>query len=409
MPRFKSRWWEPDLSLGLTHRAARGFHYNAYIPDRLAGITLALPLELAEELEATARAVMQLQDRVAVSGLEALSRQLLRAESVGSSRIEGLQLSQRRLARSELAPAQSNALARAVMGNMAAMEAAIQLGAKAAPFTVEDLLQIHHTLLSGTEDSALAGRIRTTQNWIGGSSHSPWQAEFIPPPEDEVAPLLADLCTFMARDDLPAIVQAAVAHAQFETIHPFADGNGRVGRALIHAILRRRSLTPHFVPPVSLVLATNATRYVEGLTAYRAGDILGWCRTFIRTLHTATEHARRLDTDILALQATWREAAGDPRSDSAAERLIQRLPARPVLNAEVAQALVGGSEVAVRAALNVLSEAGVLKQVSVGRRNRVFEATALLQLLDDMEWRLATPTVPGVERRPAPPRQDGDA
>jgi Fic family protein len=373
----------------------------------VADIALALPLGLAEELEATARAVAQLQDRVVVSGLEALSRQLLRAESVGSSRIEGLQLSQRRLARSELAPEQGNALARAVMGNMAAMEAAVQLGCRAEPLTVDDVLHIHRTLLEGTEDSALAGRVRTTQNWIGGSSRSPERAEFIPPPEGEVMPLLADLCAFLAREDLPAIVQAAVAHAQFETIHPFADGNGRVGRALIHTTLRRRGLTPHFVPPVSLVLATNAARYVEGLTAYRAGDVLGWCRTFIRTLHTATEHARRLDADILALQAAWREAADHPRSDSAAERLIRLLPAHPVLNAEAAQALVGGSVVAARAALNALAEAGVLKQVSVGRRNRVFEATALLQLVDELEWTLATPTASGVERRPAPPRQDG--
>ncbi|MEB3197852.1 MAG: Fic family protein [Candidatus Sericytochromatia bacterium] len=407
MPRFESRWWEPDLSLGEQHRAARGFRYEAYVPDPVAGFTLALPLDLAQELEATVQAVAQLQDLVVVSGLEALSRQLLRAESIGSSRIEGLQLSQRRLARSELAPAQGDALARSVMGNIAAMEAAIQLGSRTVRIEVADLLRIHRQLLEGTEDREVAGRLRTTQNWIGGSSHSPAHAEFIPPPEGEVEPLLADLCDFLAREDLPAIVQAAVAHAQFETIHPFADGNGRVGRALIHTVLRRRGLTPHFVPPVSLVLATNATRYVEGLTAFRAGDALAWCRTFLRTLHAATEHAKRLNADLLALQGRWRKALGHPRSDSAAERLIQLLPAHPVLNAEAAQALVGASAVAVRGALNDLSAAGVLKQVSIGRRNRVWEATALLHLVDDLEWTLATPTVSGLDRRPAPPRPQG--
>jgi len=407
MPRFVSRWWEPDLGFGEQHRAARGFRYEAYVPEPLAGFALALPLGLAQALELTAQAVAQLQDLVMVSGLEALSRQLLRAESIGSSRIEGLPLSQRRLARSELAPARSDALARSVMGNIAAMESAIKLGSQAARIEVADLLHIHRKLLQETEDREFAGRLRTGQNWIGGSSFSPAHAEFIPPPEDEVEPLLADLCDFLAREDLPAIVQAAVAHAQFETIHPFADGNGRVGRALIHTVLRRRGLTPHFVPPVSLVLATNATRYVEGLTAYRAGDTLLWCQTFLRTLHAATEHAKRLNADLLALQACWREAMGHPRRDSTIERLVQLLPAHPVLNAETAQGLLGASAVAVRGALNDMTAAGVLKQVSIGRRNRVWEATALLHLVDDLEWTLATPTASGQARRPAPPRSDG--
>jgi Fic family protein len=208
----------------------------------------------------------------------------------------------------------------------------------------------------------------------------------------------------MAREDLPAIIQAAIVHAQFETIHPFADGNGRVGRALIHVVLRRRGLTPRFVPPVSLVLATNASRYVEGLTAYRTEDPRSWCRTFIRTLYSATEHAKRFNTALIAMQDQWRQAAGNPRSDSAAERIIQVLPAHPVLNADTAQAFIGGSSVAVRNALNDLTTAQVLRQVSIGRRNRVWEASELLHLVDDFEWTLASPTLTGVERRPSPPR-----
>lgn len=404
MPSHETRWWEPDLSLGEPHRAARGFHYKAYVPEPIAGFDTPLPLDLALELETTALAAAQLQDLAVVSGLEALSRQLLRAESIGSSRIEGLQLSQRRLARSALDPEASTELVRSVMGNIAAMEEAIRIGKRAETIGIEAICKIHEALLVGSRDGAIAGQLRTSQNWIGGSSYSPERAEFIPPPEGMVEPLLADLCVFMEREDLPAIIQAAIVHAQFETIHPFADGNGRVGRALIHVVLRRRGLTPRFVPPVSLVLATNASRYVDGLTAFREADPLTWCRTFIRTLYSAAEHAKRFNGDLSAMQDRWREAAGYPRSDSAAERIIQLLPAHPVLNAESAQALVGGSSVAVRNALNELTSAQVLKQVSIGRRNRVWEAAELLHLVDDFEWTLASPTLTGVERRASPPR-----
>lgn len=405
MPRYESRWWEPDLSLGEHHRSARGFHYQSYVPDRIADLALSFPLDLAQELETTAVAAAQLQDLAAVTGLEALSRQLLRAESIGSSRIEGLQLSQRRLARSALDPEAGTELVRSVMGNIAAMEEAIRIGKRAERIGLEDLRHLHKTLLEGTRDSAIAGQFRTSQNWIGGSPHSPERAEFIPPPEGEVEPLLEDLCAFIEREDLPAIVQAAIAHAQFETIHPFADGNGRVGRALIHVVLRRRGFTPRFVPPVSLVLATNASRYVEGLTAYRTEDPLAWCRLFIRTLYSAVEHAKHFNADLMAMQDRWRTAAGHPRSDSAAERIIQLLPAHPVLNADTTQALVGGSAVSVRNALNDLTDAQVLRQVSIGRRNRVWEASELLHLVDDFEWTLASPTLTGVERRPSPPRR----
>jgi Fic family protein len=283
------------------------------------------------------------------------------------------------------------------------MDEAIRLGAESSSFGLDQLLAIHRKLLERTSDAAIAGHIRTTQNWIGGSDWSPRKAEFIPPPEDDVAPLLEDLFQFMARNDLPAILQAAIAHAQFETIHPFADGNGRVGRAIIHTLMRRRGLAPRFVPPVSLVLATNATRYVEGLTAYRQGDIAAWCTFFTRALLSATEHAKRLNEQLQALQVRWREVLNQPRSHSAVEKLIQALPAQPVLDLHVAASLTGGSEEAARRALNELEAAGILSTVQVGKkRNRIWEARGLLELVDTFEWEMAEPTRPGQPRRVAP-------
>ena len=141
---------------------------------------------------------------------------------------------------------------------------------------MNDLLDIHRTLLAGTAEERYAGVVRTDQNWIGGRGLSPADATFVPAPEDRVRALLEDLVTFVALDDLPAIAQAAVAHAQFETIHPFGDGNGRAGRCLIHVVLRRRGLTPLFVPPISVVLAATGRRYIAGLVDFREGRVDDW-------------------------------------------------------------------------------------------------------------------------------------
>jgi Fic family protein len=115
----------------------------------------------------------------------------------------------------------------------------------------------------------LAGRIRTVQNWIGGNDYNPCGADFVPPPE-HVGDLLDDLCAAVNDDVLPSLIQAALVHAQFETIHPFEDGNGRAGRALIHVVLKRRGVATHYVPPISALFANSRQRYIDGLTAFRA-------------------------------------------------------------------------------------------------------------------------------------------
>ena len=131
------------------------------------------------------------------------------------------------------------------------------------------LLAFHQRLLENTRQARHAGRFREKQNWIGGSEYNPCSAAFVPPPPELVPKLIEDLCAFCVSESLPAVAQAAIAHAQFETIHPFADGNGRTGRALIQLVLRRRGLATRVLPPVSLVLATRSSDYIDGLTATR--------------------------------------------------------------------------------------------------------------------------------------------
>ena len=206
---------------------------------------------------------------------------------------------------------------------------------------------------------------------------------------------------FCNDDSLPALAQAAVAHAQFETIHPFADGNGRAGRSLIHLVLRRRGITPHFLPPVSLVLATLVNEYVAGLTATRYvgrpdSDIAHeginrWIMVFAGAARRAVEDARRFEQQVRKLKASWTERVGSPRRDSTVRLLIGALPAAPVLTTSTASELTGRSFQATNLAISRLADAGVLVQVNVGRRNRAFEAPELIDAFTSMERQLASP------------------
>ena len=221
-----------------------------------------------------------------------MARFLLRAEAVASSNIEGLQINVRRLARSEAAARSgvemTDETAWAVLGNIHALDEALAIATAKEVITVDDLRAIHESLLRNTREQRWGGVIRDTQNWIGGPS--PCRAAFVPPPPHHVQGLLKDLVAYVNSDDHPALMQAAVAHAQFETIHPFGDGNGRTGRALIQLVLRRRGLAPRVVPPVSLVLASDADRYVAGLTSVRgeARDDNGTYPRFSDTLNPAS-------------------------------------------------------------------------------------------------------------------------
>jgi Fic family protein len=403
MPQLVERIWPADPSAAGGRSARQAFSYYAYLPDPIAGMELLLPGPLARDVAAAERELAQLQGQASFLGLEALSRQLLRAESVASSRIEGLSLSQRRMAQALFDPKAADATARAVLGNVKAMEQAIAIGDSADRITVDHLLGVHAALFEGTGDQSMAGQLRSSQNWIGGNSHSPRNAEFIPPPEDQVPSLLEDLCDFLAREDMPGLIQAAIAHAQFETIHPFADGNGRVGRALIHVVLRRRQLVPSVVPPVSMILATNAARYIDGLTRFRSGHLLDWCAMFMATMQTAIARSEELAAQLGDLQERWRSAAGHPRRDSTAEKLIRAFPGRPILDGKIAASLAGVSDEAARTALLALEEAGVLRPVVLGKkRNRAWEAPEVIELLDTFEWHLATPTRSEQPRRPSP-------
>jgi Fic family protein len=279
------------------------------------------------------------------------------------------------------------------------MSEALRLGAQSRRIGAETLKQIHARLFKGTRDERIAGRFRTSQNWIGRGDN-PYKAAFVPVPENDVERLVIDLCRFVERDDVTPLAQAAIAHAQFETIHPFEDGNGRVGRALIHLILRRRGLAPHYVPPISLVLAANNDAYIAGLTDYREHREDDWCGLFSRATGIAAEGARDLAADIETLKSRWRELAR-PRSASAAAKLIELLPRQPVFDLRTATEQLGTSDEAARLGIERLESAGVIREITKRRWGRAWEAAGLFALLDAFERRLANSS-DGRAKRAAP-------
>lgn len=381
-------------------RARRGFLYEAYVPSEIAKAGFQLEADLAGAAANAELATRELnQEPPKLANFEALARQLLRAESVASSRIEGLVLTHRRLARAHFSRERHDITAQGVLANIRALERAVGLAGGPREIRRDDLLEVHRILFAGTRDEHLGGRIREEQSWIGGAASSPRNAEFVPPPPALVPGLLDDLCAFCNRTDLPAAIQAAIAHVQFETIHPFFDGNGRVGRALILIVLSRRDIAAEYLPPVSLALGGEADRYVAGLTSWRAGDEDDWYEVFVDALFRAASGARRFADQVANLQARWMEAAGNPRTGSGARQLTELLPSNPIVDVRTARELIGGSEERARLAINRLERAGVLREASVSKRRRAWECVGLFGLLDQFERSLGPP-----ERTPRPTR-----
>jgi Fic family protein len=407
MSRYETLSWPADPTVPGGRSERRSFRYQVFIPDPIAALQLSIPSSVAASVSSAERAIDALnRDPPRLANLEVLARRLLRSESVASSRIEGLVLSQRRLARAEAdEDSTRDETARSILGNVAAMEEAVALGIRGSPLRLEDILAIHRTLMLATTTPQIAGELRTRQNWIGGNAFNPGRAVFVPPPPGRVKALMSDLIAFMSRTNVSPVVQAAIAHAQFETIHPFADGNGRVGRALIHVVLRRRGLAPRCVPPVSLVLAADATAYVSGLTAYREDRSADWIDLFATAIGRAAGKATDLASRLADLQTAWRERSGKPRRHSSVEALIVALPAHPILTVATGQKLLGRSKQAVNEAIAVLAESGVLRPLTLARRNRAWEARELFDLVDDVERDLATPDGERFSR-PSPRPQD---
>ena len=405
MAGFEERRWHGDFS-GRTRRERRPCTYEVYLPDRLQGRRFSIDGDVAADVADAETTISRLDaSSTALADSEALARLLLRAESVASSRIEGLEIGGRRLLRADaarrLGEEPRDLAASEVLGNIDAMTWAVEQTEPGGTIDHNTLIETHRRLLAGTRMAECGGQIREVQNWIGGNAYNPCSASFVPPPPEAVVGLLEDLFDFCNTDSLPVLAQAAIAHAQFETLHPFVDGNGRTGRALIHMVMRRRGMGLRILPPISLILATWSRDYISGLgaTRYTGGSdsdaahsgINDWIALFASACRRAVDDASLFEEQVQALQSSWRERLGRVRRDSAANLLLGMLPAAPVLTATTAAELVGRSFQAASLALERLVEARILVQVSVGRRNRAFEVPELIEAFATLERRLASP------------------
>jgi Fic family protein len=382
--------WPAHPELNAPIRFRHGCEYAAFIPSPLEGIEPQLPASLARTISDAERAISDL-NRDSGTELLPLARLLLRTESIASSKVEGMQVDARALLRAEAKQEAGLGIGSNVaeiLGNIDAMQLAIERASSLEGIQVKDILDIHRALLDRAPNPRIAGRLRTSQNWIGGNDYNPCGADFVPPPPEEVSRLLEDLCRFCNDDTLPVLVQAAIAHAQFETIHPFDDGNGRTGRALIHVVLRRRALAQAFVPPISAVLAREKARYVSGLTLFREDRIPEWLEIFADAAARSAGLAMKYKTEVAALQEGWRRKLrehSNPRADAAAWAIIDALPGYPIVTVPVAVAATKRTRPAVANAVVELEDAGILRRLSESARNRAWEAEDLSDLIVRLE------------------------
>lgn len=411
---IKLRWDRAPLT-GPSRTDRQGCDYTAYVPDPLEDRPWRLDAATAADVTDAELAIARLNAQAStLADSEALARLLLRAEAVASSKIEGLEVGARRLLKAQLAQdlgdGRRDITATEVLNNIEAMDWAVETLSTRASITVEGLLEVHERLLAGTQLEEHGGKLRDVQNWIGGSDYNPCSAAFVPPPPEYVRGLVEDLCEFCNSDMLPAVAQAAIAHAHFETIHPFVDGNGRTGRTLIHVILRRRGIAPKLVPPISLVLATHTDAYIDGLNRTRhigAPDseegmdaINSWVAFFAGAGRRAVSDAEAFEHRASELQEDWRARLGGVRKNSAIDLLLDALPGAPIITVRNGAALIGRSVQAVNEAIPRLVDAGVLTQATVGKRNRAFEAKELIDSVTALERQLASP---GGDTHSSPP------
>jgi Fic family protein len=355
-------------------RRHEGLYQAAVVPS-IADRQVELPGELMAAVEDASTEIARF-DALMGGEIAPFSAILLRSESAASSRIENLTASARAIAEAELGAA-SRPNAAEIVANTRTMTAALALAGR---IDGDSILEMHRALL-GETDPSNAGRWRTEQVWIGGSHIGPHLATFVPPHHARLPAAITDLVRFVARDDIPVLVHAALAHAQFETIHPFTDGNGRTGRGLVQAMLRRGQLTRNVTVPVSAGLLADTEAYFAALTAYRDGDPTAIVDQFTRAAFRAIANGRDLVDDLRALRSTWQQTI-TARRDSTVWRLCDLLLRRPVVNARLVASELEIPPGNVHRYIQPLLTAGVLAESRDVTRNQVWRAPKVLAALD---------------------------
>jgi len=370
--------WAASVDPGTTSRRhalrARG-PYRAAVPAEIAARTPEMPAETAAAAEDASNEIVRFDAEVGAIAAP-FSAILLRSESASSSEIENLTSGARAIALAEVSTRESPN-ARLIVSNVRAMEAAIALS---DDLDTGMIIEMQRVLLEASHAEVTRG-FRGEQVWIGGAGNSPHGADYIAPHADRVGALMDDVMRFARRTDLPVLQQVAIAHAQFETIHPFSDGNGRTGRALVQAMMRRHGLTRHVTVPVSAGLLSDTQRYFAALDAYRSGDLVPIVEAFAEAAFAAVGNGRELVADLTAVSARWNTVTS-ARAGSAGRRLLDVLQRQPVVNTGAVALALGLAPVNAQAGIDRLVADGILRQIGSASRNRYWEAPDVLDALD---------------------------
>ena len=264
---------------------------------------------------------------------------------------------------------------------------------KGLPLSIRLLCEAHRILMAGVRGEYMQpGEIRRSQNWIGGRRSG--NARFVPPPPEEVPDALGALERWLHQDsDLPPLVRAGLAHVQFETIHPFLDGNGRIGRLLIALLVDHWGLLDLPLLYLSLAFKRNQPEYYARLAAVRsAGDWEGWTQFFLECVREAADDGVRVARKLHALVGRDRgRVLAHERSTVTAIRLIERLPSRPVVTVAAASDLLGLTAPPTRKAVALRESLGVLREITGKRRGRAYAYDEYLRILTDEPLRRTSP------------------
>lgn len=368
-----------------TDLLGRTYEYEPYASEPIADLKITTSEATTLAIAEASRAIGTVPS-LPEAGIAAV---LYRSESSASSIIEDLDVGPRRILEAEIAHASDirDPIAERIVGNLEGLRDAFTTPFPASP---SDYLRWHRLLMEGHPrlDPINVGAYRTVQNWIGGDHYSPRDAAFIPPPPEHVKLLMEDLARYTARTDIAPVVQAVIVHARFEVIHPFVDGNGRVGRMLLQHVLSGRLEMP--VPvPVSVVWSKHTDSYIDGLRAFQNGDTNRWIEFAAMSIVDTVRWMHAVEHRVSALIATLEERSRSRRS-SVAARTIRDLPTHPLVDTESVAQRYGVSRQAAHEALTRLSEDGVLGERSFSRRTRagrprqMFSNTELIDLLSEI-------------------------
>ncbi|GGH51227.1 Fic family protein [Microbacterium album] len=376
---YETLRWDPlpaeTMGPGLSAYVGGSRQYAAAVPPPIARADLKLP---AAALSAADDATRELSRFDAELGhrVSAFGPVLLRSEAAASSQIEQLTASARAIFTAELGARRARN-ATLIAANTASLQAAIESADAISPEAIRQM----HAVLMAELPRHTPGQWRQEAVWIGASSRSPIGADYVGPRWDRVPALIDDLVAFIRRTDITPLALTAVGHAQFETIHPFTDGNGRTGRALAQAILRHRAVTRSVAVPVSGGLLADVDGYHHALTAYRSGDPEPIVARFTEASVRAVANARELVSDIDEVRAGWRERVR-ARSDSGVWRVLEVVARTPVVDAALVARELGIRPQNAYPLLRELTEQGVLTVKAEHRAGTFWRSDEILHAVD---------------------------